>query len=91
MSILNRTAYYDDTDGVVRFWDWASVDTTLGGMVEPFVANSRAGRDGDIVFDPEDVISKITSIERRSIDKEQLVLSGGGHLHGGYQLSRSGR
>lgn len=91
MSILKRTVYFDNTGGAIRFWDWANVTTTLGAMAEPFVANDRAARDGDEIFDPEDEINKITEIERRSVDEEQLVLGNGSHLHGGYQLSRTGR
>jgi len=43
-------------------------------------------------FDPEDEIARIDDIRSMSLDKEQLILSGGdGHLHGGPTVTRTGR
>ena len=59
-------------------------------MAEPFVVNDRHAINGDEVYDPEDEINLVDEIKQYSIDKEQLVL-GDDHVHGGYQLSRTGR
>ncbi len=93
MSILNRTVYHDDSRGISMFWDWATVTTTLGAMVEPFIAGQKfASNLPTVDFDPEDEISRIDSIRSMSLDKEQLILSGGnGHLHGGPTVTRTGR
>lgn len=93
MSITNRTVYYDVTDGIKRFWDWASVTTTIGSMVEPFVVNARVSKETPIIeFDPTDEIARIDEIKGRTIDKSLLVLSGGDYqLHGGYMMPRDGR
>lgn len=93
MSINNRTVFYDNTGGIVRFWDWASVDTTLGAMAEPFMVNARRSNDTPTIeFDPADEIAKITEIRSAPIDISMLVLSRGqDSLHGGYQIPRDGR
>lgn len=93
MSINNRTIYFDNTTSVVRFWDWASVDTTLGYMAEPFMIDSRHSNDTPTIdFDPADEIAKITDIRARPVDESLLVLSGGQYqLHGGYQIARDGK
>ena len=41
MSIQKRSVFFDNTGGIVRFWDWSIVTTTLGTMVEPFLPNDR--------------------------------------------------
>ena len=93
MSILNRTVYYDNTGGLAMFWDWATVTTTLGTMSEPFIAGQKfASNLPTADFDPDDEIARIDNIRALSLDKEQLVLSGGdGHLHGGPTVTRTGR
>jgi hypothetical protein len=93
MSIQKRTVFYDDTNGIKRFWDWALTTTTLGVMAEPFQANARMLVGADIAhFDPTDEISRIDDLQSASIDASLLILSGGDHqLHGGTQLSRDGR
>lgn len=93
MSILKRTVLYDNTDGIVRFWDWALVTTTLGTMAEPFVANARHLLQQDFAqFDPTDEIARIDDMRESSIDISLLALSGGdGVLNGGAQLPRDGR
>lgn len=93
MSIQKRTVFFDNTDGIVRFWDWALVTTTLGTMAEPFVANGRHLLQADFAqFDPTDEISRIDDMRAASIDASLLVLSGGDRaLNGGSQLPRDGR
>ena len=93
MSIQRRAVFYDNTNGIVRFWDWALVTTTLGTMAEPFLPNARHSPDADFgQFDPTDEIARIDDIRASSIDTSLLTLSGGEHqLHGGAQLPRDGR
>ena len=92
MSILQRACFYDDTRGFITFWDWAKVTTTLGAMVEPFTPGLKFAKDVDKAdFDPEDEIARIDSIRIMDLNREQTILSGGGHLHGGEQFSTDGR
>ncbi len=90
MSILKRECYYDDTGGLVRFWDWALTTTTLGVMAEPFMPNDRLRGDGVTEFDPTDEIARIDSIRAKSVDVQNQTLSGGADaLNGGYQMPRN--
>ena len=91
MSILNRTVFYDFTNGQVRFWDWASVTTTLGSMAEPFLPNDRHGFAQFRNFDPADEIAVINEVRACPVDIQQQTLSGGYHLHGGPLVPRNGR
>jgi len=94
MSILNRTVYYDNTNGRAMFWDWAKVTTTLGTMVEPFIPGARHELHMDFEnFDPDDEVNRIDDIRSMPIAKSQLILSGAGdqHLMGGVQSPRTGR
>lgn len=92
-AIEKRTVFYDNTGGVVRFWDWAVVVTALGNMAEPFMANSRMMPSGPIVeFDPTDEFSRIDEIRAKPIDKEKFVLSGSTDATiGGYQFPRDNK
>ena len=94
MSILNRTVYYDNSHGRAMFWDWAKVTTTLGVMVEPFIAGAKFTVNTPTVdFDPDDEINRIDEIRALPIDREQLILSSSAvdHLHGGPTVTRIGR
>lgn len=92
MSISRRTVFYDNTNGVKRFWDWALVLTDIGTMVEPFMVNNRFYNGPSGEFDPTDEICRIDEIRSIPIDKQQLALSGGDHhLHGGVCIPRDGR
>ena len=92
MSIQKRSVFFDDTGGIVRFWDWALTTTTLGTMAEPFLPNDRHLPGKFSQFDPTDEIARIDEMRASSIDKQLLTLSGGQHqLHGGPQLPRDGR
>jgi hypothetical protein len=93
MSIINRTVFYDNTGGVVRFWDWALVTTNLGTMAEPFNANMRVAVNTPVVeFDPTDEFVRIDEMRAMPIDASMLYLSGGSmQLHGGYQMPRDGK
>jgi hypothetical protein len=84
MSILKREIFYDRTNGINRFWDWALTTTTQGVMAEPFLPNDRFRIDGVSEFDPTDMMNRIDDIRASSIDKQLQVLSGGDHaLNGG--------
>lgn len=91
--IVKRTVFYDNTDGVKRFWDWALARTSLGTMAEPFVANNRHSVGTvNIQFDPTDMISRIDDIKEADIDQSLLLLSGGDEqIHGGTLIPRTGR
>lgn len=93
MSIQKRTVFYDETNGIARFWDWALTTTTIGTMAEPFMPNARYLVGAEFgTFDPTDEISRIDEIRSSSVDGQLLTLSGGQHqLHGGYLLPREGR
>ena len=93
MSILKRTVFYDYTGGVVRFWDWAEVLTTVGTMVEPFTPGARySPQTPTIEFDPTDEVVRIDEMRALDIDRSMLYLSGGeNQLHGGYQMPRDGK
>lgn len=91
-AILNRTVFYNETNGIKSFWDWSLTTTNLGVMAEPFIVNDRIGRAHIIEFDATDECSRIDEIRAMPIDAQQLVLSGGtDHLHGGATLSRTGK
>lgn len=92
MSINKRIVYYDPTGGVTRFWDWAKVHTTIGSMAEPFIIGSRHVPDTDFeTWDPADEINRVDEIRAADWDKHQIILGGEHHLHGGYQLPRTGK
>ncbi len=93
MSIHNRTLFYEIKDGVIRFWDWALCDTTLGAMAEPHLVDSRHVTDVAVIdHEFDDIIAKITYIKNRRRHDSKKVLSGGGAtpLHGGILLPRTG-
>ena len=91
MSILKREVYYDQAEGLVRFWDWAHTTTTLGTMVEPFQLNTRHANSTPFSnFDPTDDMSRVDEMHRRRIGEEQIVLGGPHHLHGGAMMPRVG-
>jgi hypothetical protein len=84
--------YYDNTNGIARFWDFAVVTTDLGTMVEPFLPNNRMDGQSYQNFDPTDEVTRIDEIRAAPIDKQLLILSGGEHqLHGGTLNPRTGR
>lgn len=93
MSIHRRTVFFDPTGGVARFWDWAQVSTSIGPMAEPFVVGARhAPQTSFETYDPADEINRVDDIRAMSVDKSMLILSGGDHhLHGGYQIPRTGQ
>jgi len=92
MSILNRTAYFDISGGVVRFLDWATVTTTLGGMTEPHF-HQRTGLGDEVInFDFEDEIARIDELKIMDARQQNQLLSGGDHaLIGGHVHPRIGR
>ena len=92
MTIQKREVFYDKTDGLVRFWDWAMVTTPLGAMVEPFLINSRTTPNVSMPdIDFTDEMSRIDEMNERSVDVQFRTLAGGeAQLHGGFHL-RAGR
>lgn len=92
MSIIKREVYYDNTNGIARFWDWAHTTTTLGTMVEPFAINTHHAIGTPFAnFDPTDPMSRVDEIHNRRFHEEKLVLSGGNfYLHGGALMPRNG-
>ena len=97
MGILNRTIYYDDSDGYIRWMDWATVTTTIGAAVEPFlVQRIGVGADpGDLAnYEFDDQIARVDSIERIDSHKFARILSGGidnPPVQGGNCLPRVGK
>lgn len=92
-TILKRTVFYDDTDGYVRFRDWARVITNQGTMHEPFIVNNRfIGNEDFDDFDPEDEMARIDEIRRIDALKENNIYSGGGDVvNGGVHMPRVGK
>jgi hypothetical protein len=92
MSIVRRTVLFDGTTDVVRFLDWAYVDTTIGPMGEPFLPNARTSTSTPISdFDPTDEIARIDEIRSLPVDASFGYFSGGGQAIGGYQMPRDGK
>ena len=92
MSILKREVFYDNTNGIARFWDWANVTTTLGMMAEPFSPGSPKPPDTSVDnFDPTDEIARIDSIRALSRNVSLRELSGGSYpVNGGDLRPRTG-
>lgn len=95
MSIQKRTVFYEHSkDGLIRFFDYALVTTTLGTMVEPFLPNCRLAVGTQFAnFDPTDETCRIDDLICENLDKHMFMLSGGGTqaLHGGTNMPRVGR
>jgi len=93
MSIQARSVFFDNTNNIVRFWDWAIVTTTLGTMAEPFVVNERTQLNTPTIeFDPTDEMVRIDNIRAMPVGQSYNVLSGDDMpMHGGEQMPRDGR
>jgi hypothetical protein len=92
MSIVKRTVLFDRTTDVIRFNDWAYVDTTIGPMGEPFFPNLRTSVSTPISdFDPTDEISRIDEMRALPVDLSLGYFSSGGQAIGGYQMPRDGK
>jgi hypothetical protein len=92
MSIVKRTVLFDRTTDVIRFNDWAYVDTTIGPMGEPFHPNARVSTGTPITdFDPTDEISRIDEMRALPVDASFSYFSGGLQAIGGYQMPRDGK
>ena len=95
--ILKRTVFVERdsaSGGVHRFADFARVITPLGQMVEPFIAGQKLSVDTPIrEYDATDEMCRIDGIEQIDSDKLPSQLGDGLQppLHGGLQLSRTGR
>lgn len=89
--ILRRTIYYDDSDGYIRFFDMAKVDTGIGSMLEPFTTiglRHGVGTEFNAV-DFADDAQRIDKMENFSIDKAQALIGDG--LHSAIYMPRTGR
>ena len=95
--ILKRTVFVERdsaSGGVYRFADFARVVTPLGQMVEPFIAGQKVSNNAGILeYDAKDEMCRIDEIEQIDSDKLPSQLGDGLQppLHGGLQLSRTGR
>ena len=93
MSILKREIYCDQVNGVIRFWDWAIVTTTIGAMIEPFSINPYHTLDSQpVAVDRNDIMRRIDAIHLADHGTDKLVLSGGGSagINGGNLIFRTG-
>ena len=96
--VQKRTVFYDNSDGYVRFYDWAIVDVTgFGVMAEPFnvfpfgIGRPHATDRPNV--DSTDPCRMITSMQQASMDKHLIMTSFGNTavIHGGIQYPRTGR
>ncbi len=88
MSIYARTIFVDNRNNQVRFLDWCQVATSLGSMVEPrqlnrFPVASNIAANSVKVFDPNDILAKITNI---SSAEQRQKMSLFNNLCGGEQM-----
>jgi hypothetical protein len=93
MSIYKRTVIYDNSS-VIRFSDWALVNTSLGTMAEPFTPNRKHSPDASWeLFDATDMMSRIDEMVSMDYAKEVDALSGGNGtpLNGGILNHRVGK
>lgn len=92
MSIVSREVLFDTTGGVVRFLDWAIVQTTIGVMAEPFSIDNRHNFGDFQDYDPTDetvMVSCMRAIDACSLNQQ---LSGGSDsLNGGVLNPRVGK
>jgi len=92
MSIVKRSVYFDTTDGIVRFLDWALTQTTIGVMAEPFSVDNRHNFANFQDFDPTDEVHRIDSLHAVDACRINQLLSGGDHaLNGGVLNPRVGK
>jgi hypothetical protein len=87
-----RTVFVDDSDGIVRFHDWALVVTDLGEMLEPFSPLARFERNtlaGLSDWDWTEPMCRIDRIQRFSLDRGLQIL--GDTMTGGTLMPRAGR
>jgi len=93
--ILKRTIFIDDSDGYVRFHDWAVVITEMGAMFEPFqhagVKHSGGCKQGLQNYNAKDAMCRIDRIERLPMGMGYRLIAGDGIVTGGTQMPRSGR
>lgn len=91
MSIKRRDVLYSEKGGQVKFLDWAITMTSVGACAEPFVANDRGGRAGDLSdFDPSDIMVKVDGLLQVEDEgaAQRALTSDGVPLHGGNLLPR---
>jgi hypothetical protein len=90
--VLKRTIFVDDTNGKVRFHEWAEVTTELGVMLETFSqigGDSGSTKGGTVNYDATEAGTRIDTIQRLSMDQRFNIV--GENLTGGHQLPRVGR
>lgn len=91
--IMKRTIFYDNSDGVVRFHDWALVLTELGEMMEPFQGIATKWQPNTVAglvnFDATEPGCRIDEIKSHSLDKGLQLY--GDTVTGGVLMPRKGR
>lgn len=82
-SILRRVCFFDGSNNEIRMFDWNSVVTTLGQMVEPrnLIGVRQSGQD----YDHKDECAKIDEFRSVEWKKKWTFLGAGEVLHGGNQ------
>jgi hypothetical protein len=96
-SILRRTILYEKgADGIIRFHDWAIVNTTLGTMIEaravvnPIYMPGGSGVDFED-RDYSDDFQRIDAIEPFSLDRQYHIIGNAEAIGGGNLIGRVGR
>lgn len=91
--IKRRTVFIDNSDGYMRFHDWALVNHTLGMMMEPFCYTGvkwELNSPGSLQnYDPEESMHRIDTIQFYSLDRNLHIL--GDAVIGGTLMPRIGR
>lgn len=91
--VLKRVMYIDNSDGFVRFHDWALVNTELGMMLEPFcypgVKWQHNSTGGLLDYDAKESMHRIDEMQTYSLDRGLQIL--GDTVIGGTLMPRVGR
>lgn len=91
--ILRRTVFIDQSDGFVRFHDWALVTMQGATYMEPFMFPGAKWnpntKDGYVNYDATDAQCRIDEIKGFSLDKSNLMYGDG--CIGGRLMPRAGR
>lgn len=90
-SITQRTLYYDSRGNQIRFYDWATVVTTLGNMAEPrSIINIRQSNG---ILNQKDQLAKVTQMQNVESNRLASILwydkKIGRTLMGGNLVSKS--
>lgn len=97
--ISKRTVYYENSDGYIRWHDWAKVNVAgFGDLMQPYQVrpaavvglSSTTDRANYNSIDPERIITEMKEV---SLDKAYFNASYDNTylLNGGFQVPRTGR